>query len=177
MFIDDEKLKSVIPNNSSEDFKSNTENVCETSKTDDEDSEFSDLNKFQMGRYVYDTDEKNKKDKLVRKRTILLYSKRLFLIFLAAVIFNFGVIAFLNRGDTIPSGLSGFPMLAVLIAKNYGYVTIDKYFALMFLAVNIPLFLTYGLKEKRSFVLLTLYFMLAQIITNMIFTMIPGVQE
>ncbi len=37
---------------------------------------------------------------------------------LQALIFNFGVIAFLNRGDTLPSGLSGFPMLLFWLLKT-----------------------------------------------------------
>lgn len=133
------------------------------------------IHKYKMGRYSYDNDEKNKKNKDVKNRTVVLYTKRLFFIFIASIIFNFGVVAFLNRGDTIPSGLSGFPMLAVLIAKNNGYPQIEKYFALMFLAVNVPLFLSYGLKEKKSFVFLTLAFMIFQIFVNMVFTMIPQV--
>ncbi|WP_338822857.1 YitT family protein [Mycoplasmopsis felifaucium] len=132
---------------------------------------------LKLGRFTYDNDEDNKSKKDVRNRTILLYVKRLFFIFIAAIIFNFGVVAFLNRGDTIPSGLSGFPMLAVLISKNKGYPQVENYFALMFLAVNVPLFLTFGLKEKKSFVLLTLAFMLFQIVVNLFFTLIPEVKK
>ncbi|VEU75096.1 Uncharacterized BCR, YitT family COG1284 [Mycoplasmopsis maculosa] len=156
--------------------KKNKEHTCETNVNSTDDEEIVELDKLKMGRYAYETDLSNKKDKIVKKRIILLYLKRLFFIFIAAIIFNFGVLAFLNRADTIPSGLSGIPMLAILISKNYN-VQLDKYFALMFLAVNIPLFLTFGLKEKRSFVLLTLYFMIAQILTNMVFTLTPGVSD
>ncbi len=132
---------------------------------------------LRMANYTYYTDSANKRKKNVRKRTAILYAKRIFFIFIAALIFNFGVIAFLNRGDTLPSGLSGFPMLAVLIAKDKGYRDWDKYFALMFILINLPLLIGFGFKVKKSFTILTTVFMVSQLITNAIFTSIPQVHN
>ncbi|MBZ4195132.1 YitT family protein [Mycoplasma tauri] len=131
--------------------------------------------KLKMARYVYDNNSLHKNNKQVKKRQICLYFKRIILIFIAAMIFNFGVLAFLNRGDTIPSGLSGFPMLAILIAKSRG-VQLDPYFALLYVGINIPLLLGFGFKVKRSFILLTVAFMSFQIISNIIYT-IPEVKN
>ncbi|WP_029513489.1 YitT family protein [Mycoplasmopsis primatum] len=133
--------------------------------------------RLRMARYSYDNDDANKKRKNVKKRTILLYAKRLFFIFISAIIFNLAVIAFLNRGDTIPSGLSGFPMLAILISKDRGYFELEKYFALLYIGVNLPLLLGFGFKIKKSFTLLTVAFMVFQLFTNMIFTTIPQVKD
>nr|WP_307907300.1 hypothetical protein [Mycoplasmopsis bovis] len=64
---------------------------------------------LRMANYTYYTDSANKRKKNVRKRTAILYAKRIFFIFIAALIFNFGVIAFLNRGDTLPKWIIWFP--------------------------------------------------------------------
>lgn len=132
---------------------------------------------FKMSRFSYDTDEENKDERGVRSRTIKLYCKRVVMIFFAALLFNFGIISFLNRGDTIPSGVSGIPMLIVLVMKNNGRPEMEKYFALMFFAVNIPFFAILGPKEKRSFILLTILFMVFQIVINFILSSIPEVTD
>ncbi|MCU9937176.1 YitT family protein [Mycoplasmopsis felis] len=72
---------------------------------------------------------------------------------------------FLNRAETIPSGVTGIPTLL-----QYSFPVIKPYFALIYLACNIPLFLIFGWRIKRSFVILTLCFMVCQIITNFFFT-------
>lgn len=124
------------------------------------------LDSLEMVRHNYEKD--NPKNKEVRKRIAKLYARRLAFIFLSALIFNFGVQVFLNRGETIPSGLSGAPLLINLIAPST-----KPYFALIYLAFNLPLLLGFGFKIKKSFTLMTLAFMLFQILTNLILTSVP----
>ncbi|OAB48715.1 YitT family protein [Mycoplasmopsis gallinarum] len=122
------------------------------------------LNQTEMNKYNFSKINKNNPE--VKKQNIKLYAKRLFFMFISAVLFNFGVLAFLSAANTIPSGVSGIPTLITYMAP----VT-KPYFALMYLACNIPLFLIFGFKIKRSFTFLTLSFMLFQILTNIIFTL------
>lgn len=128
-----------------------------------------DLNQTKMAQYQYRSI--NNKDKKVRKQNRILTIRRLFFMFLSALLFNFGVLAFLSKADTIPSGVSGIPTLIVTLLKDNP--EIKKYFALMYLGANIPLLLLFGFRIKRSFVLLTLSFMLFQIVTNFVFTLEP----
>lgn len=76
---------------------------------------------LRMVNYLYYLDSVNKRKKNVRKRIVILYVKRVFFFFIVVLIFNFGVIVFLNRGDTFFSGLLGFLMLVVFIVKDKGY--------------------------------------------------------
>ncbi|WP_027120336.1 YitT family protein [Mycoplasmopsis lipofaciens] len=122
------------------------------------------IKKLEMGKYSYD--HENRKEKEVKKRRIILYLKRTFFILLSAIIFNFGAIAFLQKGETIPSGISGIPMLITLLDPE----KFSKYFALLYLVCNVPLFAIYGWRIKRGFVFLTFMFMFFQIVTNAIFT-------
>ncbi|MGP1451786.1 MAG: YitT family protein [Metamycoplasmataceae bacterium] len=127
------------------------------------------LEKLEMGKYYLKNlkhEHKNVKEKI--KFIIQNYWKRVLIVFLSALLFNFGINTFINRSETIPSGLTGFPTLLVLI-----FPKIKPYFALIYLGANIPLFLTFGLKEKKSFIILTLLFMLFQIPTNFFFTWTP----
>nr|WP_307914253.1 hypothetical protein [Mycoplasmopsis bovis] len=64
-----------------------------------------------------------------------------------------------------------------MIAKDKGYRDWDKYFALMFILINLPLLIGFGFKVKKSFTILTTVFMVSQLITNAIFTSIPQVHN
>ncbi|WP_082656064.1 YitT family protein [Mycoplasmopsis meleagridis] len=142
-----------------------------------------DINMTEMGQYNFR--KLNSKNKEVKKQNIKLWSKRVILVFLAALIFNFGVNAFLAKANTIPSGFTGIPTLTVLLVKPH-WSDINKLFALIYVIVNIPLFIIVGLqfektksffrvklKIKKSFLLMSLGFMFSQIVTNAIFTYEP----
>ncbi|ADE19653.1 YitT family protein [Mycoplasma crocodyli] len=119
------------------------------------------LIKYSMGKHLLN----NKTTKLTFRRFFTKYWRRILIVIFASFIFNFGVQLFMDRAQTIPSGLTGIPTLL-----QYAIPAIKPYFALVYFAVNIPLFLTYGLKIKRSFTWLTIVFMISQILINMVFT-------
>ncbi|UUD35660.1 YitT family protein [Mycoplasmopsis caviae] len=150
--------KLDINENTCDDFESKDENV----EKNDEKS----LDNLELVRDNYDKDNPNCKS--AKKRLTKLYARRLMFIFLSALIFNFGVQVFLNRGETIPSGLSGIPQLITL-----SHPITKPYFALIYLGCNLPLLLGFGFKIKKSFSILTTFFMLFQIVTNFILVSIP----
>ncbi|EFF41540.1 YitT family protein [Mycoplasmopsis alligatoris] len=125
------------------------------------------LIKYSMGKHLLN----NRETKLTPKRFITKYWIRILMVIFAAFIFNFGIQLFLDRADTIPSGLTGVPTLLQL-----SFPVLKPYFALIYLGINVPLFLTFGLKIKRSFIWLTLIFMITQIGVNIIFT-VPIVHD
>lgn len=162
--------------NNNETNKDNTRPVSQDndskqvkSQVTQENSKNLDLDKKKsLKMYQYTYDSQNQNDKNVKKRTVILYSKRVWWIFVSAIIFNLGIIAFMKKAETIPSGLSGVPTLLILAVPK-----LEPWFAVLYLAFNVPLFLGFGFKEKRSFVLLTLGFMIFQIATNAIITYGP----
>ncbi|MCU9934964.1 YitT family protein [Mycoplasmopsis cynos] len=117
--------------------------------------------KYKMGKYLHNLETERLTFKLIVKR----YWLRVIMLFIAATVFNAGVQIFLSRADTIPSGVTGVPFLI----QNAFPVT-KPYFALLYLACNVPLFIIFGLRIKKSFVLLSLTFMVFQIGTNLVFT-------
>lgn len=119
---------------------------------------------YKMGIYLINNDSEKMTLPIIWK----VYWKRVLIIFLAALIFNFGAQVFLIKASTVPSGLTGIPtLIQLLIPKT------KPYFAVIYLAVNIPLFLFFGFHIKKSFTVLTILFMLFQIITNFFFTWQP----
>ncbi|QGZ97369.1 hypothetical protein GE118_00945 [Mycoplasma sp. NEAQ87857] len=138
-------------NNLNFDNKLDNKNIEETSE----------IIKYKMGQYL----SNNKKAKLTFTLFWKRYGLRLFLLFIAALIFNGGIQMFLSRADTIPSGITGIPTIL-----QYIFPHIRPYFALIYLALNVPLFLIFGWKIKKSFLWLTIAFMIMQIGINFIFT-------
>ncbi|WP_246051804.1 YitT family protein [Mycoplasma nasistruthionis] len=117
--------------------------------------------KYKMGQYLLN----NKKTKLSFKILVQRYWFRVLLIFLAAWVFNFGIHMFLSKSDTIPSGITGVPTLL-----QYLFPVLSKWFALIYFACNVPLFLMFWRKIKKSFVYLTLLFMLFLQLSNTVLT-------
>lgn len=138
---------------------SDCKNFVETKN--DEILQEAELLKYKMGRHLLNSKERSFTFKEIIKR----YWLRVLLIFFAALIFNFGAKMFLVRGDTIPSGLSGIPVLINILVPET-----KPYYALIYLGVNLPLIFTVGLKIKRTFTVLTLLFMIFQIGTDFIFS-------
>lgn len=132
----------------------NTENVDEEAK----------LLKFTLGKHLIYSRE----TQLTFKKWFKKFWPRILIVIIAAIFFNFGVQVFLDRSDTIPSGLTGIPILLQLI-----FPSVRPYFALIYLGVNIPLFLIFWTKIKTSFLGLTLTFMISQIGVNIIFSIEP----
>ncbi|WP_426461140.1 YitT family protein [Mycoplasma hafezii] len=124
--------------------------------------------KFKMGKYLAN----NKKVKITPKIFFQRYWRRFLLILLAALVFNFGVQVFLSRADTIPSGITGIPTIL-----QYVYPQLHQYFALLYLACNVPLFLIFWRKSKASFMWFTLLFMICQIFINFLFTNVEVIHD
>ncbi|MEE3928075.1 YitT family protein [Mycoplasmopsis ciconiae] len=115
---------------------------------------------YKIGKYLINTETK-----MSFKQIIHLYWYKVILIILSAFVFNFAINVFLFHAHTIPSGLTGIPTLIILLNSN-----IKPYFALLYLAVNIPMFIIFGRKIKLQFTIMTAIFMFAQIGSNLIFT-------
>lgn len=117
------------------------------------------IKEYKMGSYAYDYRNPNQDD--IKNRRIKQYFIKTFFMFVSAFVFNFGVVVFLHQAETIPSGLSGLPLLITLI-----WEPTRPYFALMYLGFNVPLFIIFARKLRRTFLLHTLEFMVFQIIIN-----------
>ncbi|VEU76524.1 YitT family protein [Mycoplasmopsis columboralis] len=116
---------------------------------------------YKMGQYLAN----NKEAKLTSKMFFKRYSWRICLVVFAAFLFNFSIQIFLSRADTVPSGWTGFPTLLQNLLP-----VIRPYFALIYFGANLPLFIIFWRKIKKSFLYLTLLFMVSQILANLIFT-------
>ncbi|UUD35922.1 YitT family protein [Mycoplasmopsis citelli] len=116
---------------------------------------------YKMGEYLIN----NKEVKLTFDIIFKRYWWRVLLVLAAAFVFNFAIQIFLSRGDTVPSGWTGVPTLLQILIKE-----LRPYFALIFLGANLPLFIIFWNKVKKSFLYLTLTFMISQILANLIFT-------
>ncbi|VEU58487.1 YitT family protein [Mycoplasmopsis gallinacea] len=123
--------------------------------------------KYKMGRYLFN----NRNHKLTIPQLWQRYWRRILMIIVSAIIFNFGIQFFLLRADTIPSGLTGIPTLLTILLP-----ILKPYFSLIYFGVNLPLFILYWRKIKKSFLYLTLFFMISQILVNLVFT-IPEVHD
>ncbi|WP_051677985.1 YitT family protein [Mycoplasmopsis opalescens] len=121
--------------------------------------------KTKYGRKVLADEIKNKDDKNARKYKYKEISKNLFFIFCAALIFNFGIVVFLQRADTIPTGISG-----VVLLINFIWPATKPYFAILFILSNAPLLIIFFTKIKKSFTYYTLMFMVFQILVNYVLT-------
>ncbi|MDZ7293080.1 YitT family protein [Mycoplasmopsis pulmonis] len=103
-------------------------------------------------------------EKLPWYQILFLYKKKSILqIFIGALIFNFAIVLFLSRAATIPSGVTGIPTTLMLI-----YPFLAKYFSLFYFGLNLPLIIFYFKKVKKSFMLLTIVFMLFNFVINSI---------
>ncbi|MHA0273071.1 YitT family protein [Mycoplasma sp. 48589B] len=118
--------------------------------------------KYKMGKYLLNN---TKNTKLTIKERIKRNWFKIFLLFWAAFVFNFGIHIFLAKSDTIPSGITGIPTIL-----QYLFPVLRSYFALIYFACNVPLFIIYCRKVKKSFLIYTLVFMLFLQVTNFIFT-------
>ncbi|SJZ62367.1 YitT family protein [Mycoplasmopsis verecunda] len=118
--------------------------------------------KYKMGQYLLNNKQKQKR--LTFKEFILRYWFRVLLLFCGALVFNFGIHIFLAKSDTIPSGITGIPTIL-----QYLFPVMRQYFALIYFACNVPLFIIFWKKVKRSFLIYTLVFMFFLQITNFIF--------
>ncbi|UVD81757.1 YitT family protein [Mycoplasma iguanae] len=86
------------------------------------------------------------------------YPYGLLMMIISSLIFSLGINIFVIRSQTIPTGLTAIP-----IVLSYIWPSIQNYFSLIYLAVNLPLIIIFFNKVKKSFIYLTLFWMICQI--------------
>ena len=94
--------------------------------------------------------------------------KKLVFAFLSALLYNLGVAIFLSKAATVASGVS-----AIVQGLTYTIEVTSKYFAFIYLGLNIPLVLAFWNKNQKMFMLLTMYWLLFQVIIQSIFLIKP----
>lgn len=79
-------------------------------------------------------------------------------ILISSLIFNIAFVFFLSRAKTIPSGLASIPSLL-----SYVFLSLKPYFAIFYFLINLPLFLFFYKKIKKTFLYSTFFWMICQI--------------
>ncbi|RMA77596.1 uncharacterized membrane-anchored protein YitT (DUF2179 family) [Metamycoplasma subdolum] len=99
------------------------------------------------------------------------FPKNLIFIIISAFLYNIGVALFLGKAATVASGIS-----AIVQGLTYSLPITQKYFAFIYLGLNIPFIIAFWKKNNRKFMLCTLYWLLFQVVAQSIF-LIPQVQS
>ncbi|UUM20020.1 MULTISPECIES: DUF2179 domain-containing protein [unclassified Mycoplasma] len=119
----------------------------------------SQIQNYKMREYLINS----KTEKLTISIIFQRYWWKVLLVILSSFLFIFAVQIFFTRGDTVPTGFSGFPTLLIIL-----YPKVGPYFALIFFATNLPLFAIFWTKIKKSFLYLTMLFLIFSILANII---------
>ncbi|MBN3534561.1 YitT family protein [Mycoplasma procyoni] len=88
----------------------------------------------------------------------------IFMMLISSMMFSFGITIILSQSKTIPSGLTAIPTLITYIVPQT-----QPYFALLYLAFNLPLLIIFWKHLKKSFILLTVIWMLFQNLWQLVF--------
>lgn len=80
--------------------------------------------------------------------------KKILVIILCALCYSFGNVMFLTKASSIPSGLS-----SISIMLSYIFINLRPYLTLIYLFLNLPLFIIFWKKLKKKFLLLTIIFL------------------
>ncbi|ACF07454.1 YitT family protein [Metamycoplasma arthritidis] len=99
------------------------------------------------------------------------FPKKLFFIFLSALLYNVGVAIFLNKAATVASGVS-----ALVQALTYTVSATAPYFAYIYFAINLPLIIIFWKKNSSLFMVMTLYWLIFQMVVQSFF-LIPAVHN
>uniref|UniRef100_UPI00048667E8 YitT family protein n=1 Tax=Mycoplasma elephantis TaxID=114882 RepID=UPI00048667E8 len=95
------------------------------------------------------------------------------MIFIAATVFNFGVVILLNESHTIPNGMMGFPIIADMLLSKVKPHLLLPYLGLLYWIINVPFFIIFWKKIKKSFIFFTMLFMCFQSLVNPFFAWKP----
>ncbi|WP_412031647.1 YitT family protein [Metamycoplasma buccale] len=98
------------------------------------------------------------------------FPKKLFFIFLSAFLYNVGVASFLAKAATVASGIS-----AIVQSLTYTVDATAPYFAYIYFAINLPFIIIFWKKNSRLFMIMSLYWLLFQMVIQSIF-LIPAVK-
>ena len=87
------------------------------------------------------------------------FPKKIAFIFLSALLYNIGVATFLAKAATVASGVS-----ALVQGLTYTVSQTAPYFAYIYLALNLPFMIAFWKKNPRIFMILTMYWLLFQVL-------------
>ncbi|WP_373436478.1 YitT family protein [Metamycoplasma equirhinis] len=99
------------------------------------------------------------------------FPKKMFFIFVSAILYNVGVATFLAKAATVATGVS-----ALVQSITYTITVTAPYFAYIYLAFNLPLIIIFWKKNSRLFMLLTTYWLLWQVVFQS-FLLIPSIRD
>ena len=80
-----------------------------------------------------------------------------FMLFVSALLYTFGIQAFLQVAHTFSSGMGAIAALPTFISAD-----LKQYFSVLYFAINVPLILYFWRKNKRTFMLKSLFFLIVQ---------------
>ncbi|QJR44419.1 YitT family protein [Mycoplasma miroungirhinis] len=92
------------------------------------------------------------------------FPTKLWWMFVSAFLFNLGIATFLAKAGTVASGTS-----ALIQVITYTFESLRQYFAIFYLLINLPFIIIFWKKNSRMFMILTLYWLLFQIISEFFF--------
>ncbi|MCU4117421.1 YitT family protein [Mycoplasma zalophi] len=92
------------------------------------------------------------------------FPKKLLWMFISAFLFNLGIATFLAKAGTVASGTS-----ALIQVITYTFESLRQYFAIFYLLINLPFIIIFWKKNSRLFMILTLYWLLFQIVSEFFF--------
>ncbi|WP_438341330.1 YitT family protein [Mycoplasma sp. 3341] len=92
------------------------------------------------------------------------FPKKLAWMFISALLFNIGIAFFLGKAATVASGFS-----ALIQSLTYTLDFLRSYFALLYLCLNLPFIIIFWKKNSRLFMILTTYWLIFQVISELIF--------
>lgn len=112
--------------------------------------------------------------------------KKILIIILCSAFYSFGNIMFLVKASSIPSGLS-----SISITLSYIFVDLKPYLTIIYLVLNIPLFVFFWNKLKKKFLLLTIIFLsfnalfgfifgfgqINDFLSNNVFNILPNIND
>ena len=92
------------------------------------------------------------------------FPKKVLWMFLSAFLYNIAIAVFLKKAATIASGTSSFAQIITFLVPST-----QQYYGLFYVLINLPLMFIFWRKNPRMFMVLTYYWMLFQILVQLIF--------
>lgn len=92
------------------------------------------------------------------------FPKKVLWMFVSAFLYNIAIAVFLKKAATIASGTSSLSQIITFLAPST-----EQFYGLFYVLVNLPLMFIFWRKNPRMFMVLTYYWMLFQIIVQLIF--------
>ena len=92
------------------------------------------------------------------------FTKKVLWMFVSAFLYNIAIAVFLKKAATIASGTSSLSQIITFLAPST-----EQFYGLFYVLVNLPLMFIFWRKNPRMFMVLTYYWMLFQIIVQLIF--------